>query len=75
MKTINRQIVFTVLSVHIAILLLVWGGLSALGVAFILSFPLIGGTSWIAYQIGRESRVNTKRTKEISLSTFQPFRG
>ena len=74
-KTFDKQVFFSVLGVHVMVLLLVWGGLSALGVAFVLSIPFVGGTAWVAYQYGKNSRGNTKRViKEIPLG-FQPFRG
>lgn len=75
MKKIDKQVWFSVLGVHIAILLLLWGGLSALGVAFVLSIPFVGGTTWLAYQHGKECRGNTKRViKEVPLG-FHLFRG
>lgn len=50
MNRINTPVVLIVLTVHIIILLLIWGGLSTLGAAFILSIPLVGGTSYISFQ-------------------------
>lgn len=77
MKKINTQIVFTVLTVHIVILLLVWGGLSALGAAFVLSIPLIGGTSYVSFQKGKQYRTNTRKfvSEEFDCNQYLPFRG
>lgn len=77
MSKINTQIVFTVLTVHIIILLLVWGGLSALGAAFVLLIPLIGGTSYFSFQKGKQYRINTRKivSGEFNCKQYLPFRG
>lgn len=75
MDKIDKRVIFIVLAVHICILLLAWGGLSALGIAFVLSIPFVGGTAWFAYQLGKDSRGNSKRVIRESTCTFQPFRG
>jgi hypothetical protein len=75
MKKLDRQILFTVLAVHISILLLIWGGLSTLGAACILSIPLIGGTAWIGFQYGKECRENTRKQAKHALLNMYSFRG
>lgn len=77
MKKINIQIVFTVLTVHVIILLLIWGGLSALGAAFVLLIPLIGGTSYFSFQKGKQYRTNTRKiaSGEFNCNEYLPFRG
>jgi hypothetical protein len=76
-KRINVQIISTVLTVHIIILLLVWGGLSALGAAFILSIPLLLGTSYVSFQKGKQYRTNTRKfvSGEFNCNQYLPFRG
>ena len=77
MKRINPQIIFTVLSVHIAILFLIWGGLSTLGAGVVLLLPLIGGTSYVSFQKGKQYRTNTRKivSGELNYNQFLPFRG
>ena len=77
MNRINTPVVLIVLTVHIIILLLIWGGLSTLGAAFILSIPLVGGTSYISFQKGRQYRTNTRKivSGEYNCNQFLPFRG
>lgn len=53
-----KKTIPTVLCVHISILLLFWGGLNALGVAFFLFVPLVGCIAWLAFQQGRCYRSN-----------------
>lgn len=76
MKKLNKQTIFIVLVVHVAILLLISGGLNALGCAVVLGIPLIGCVSWFAYQQGKYSRDNSKKFKELSVApTIGLFRG
>ena len=58
------------------ILLLVWGGLNALGVAVIIGIPFLGGAMWFAYQLGKDSKVKLKNfCKPAPRVSFQLFRG
>jgi hypothetical protein len=66
-KKLNKQTVFIVLAIHVAILLLMSGGLNALGCAVILGIPLMGCVSWFAYQQGKYSTENNKKTKQLIL--------
>jgi hypothetical protein len=75
MKKLNRQSVFIVLAVHISILLLISGGLNALGCAVVLGIPFVGCIAWFAYQQGKYSRDNSKRVKELSSPALGLFRG
>lgn len=68
-----KKTIPTVLSIHIAILLLMWGGINALGVAFLLSVPLIGCVAWLAFEQGKYSKSNSKKISE--LSSVPLFRG
>jgi hypothetical protein len=67
MKKLNKQTIFIVLAVHVAILLLISGGFNALGCAVILGIPLMGCVSWFAYQQGKYSTENGKKTKQLIL--------
>ncbi len=67
MKKLNKQTIFIVLAVHVAILLLISGGFNALGCAVILGVPLMGCVSWFAYQQGKYSTENGKKTKQLIL--------
>lgn len=58
-----KKIIPVVLSVHVAILLLMWGGLNALGVAFLLFIPLVGCIAWLAFQQGKYHQDNSKKTR------------
>jgi len=77
----NRKIIPIVLATHVTILLLVGGGLSALGAAVSLSIPLVGTLIWLAYQKGQESVTNKKiavNTRLINIEKISPihfFRG
>ena len=77
MKRINPQIIFTVLAIHIAILFLIWGGLSTLGAGVVLLVPLIGGTSYISFQKGKQYKTNTRKivSDEFNCNQLLPFRG
>ena len=68
-----KKTIPTVLAVHVAILLLMWGGLNALGVAFLLSVPLVGCVAWLAFEQGKYSRNNSRKAKELSSVVL--FRG
>ena len=67
MKKLNKQNIFIVLDVHVAILLLISGGFNALGCALILGIPLMGCVSWFAYQQGKYSTENNKKIKQLVL--------
>lgn len=77
MKKLDKQILITVLAVHVLILFLIWGGLSALGTGVVLLIPLLGGTSYISFEKGKRCRTNTKKnvSGEFNYNSFIPFRG
>lgn len=76
MKKLNKQTIFIVLTVHIAILLLISGGFNALGCAVVLGIPLIGCVSWFAYQQGKHSTEVNKKIKQMVLpQSVGLFRG
>ena len=58
-----KRIVLAVLGVHALMLFLVFGGLSALGIASVLVLPIIGISSHLAYQAGKDCRDNQRRIK------------
>lgn len=72
-----KKTIPTVLCVHISILLLFWGGLNALGVAFFLLMPLIGCIAWLAFQQGKshQSNINSSPRETRMPSNVPLFRG
>ena len=58
-----KKTIAIVLAVHAAILFLIWGGFSTLGTAALLMVPVMGTSTWIAYQKGREYKPNRRREK------------
>lgn len=77
MNKINTQIVFMVLTVHVIILLLIWGGISTIGAAIVLLIFLIGGTFYFSSQKGKQYRTNTRKiaSGEFNCNVYLPFRG
>lgn len=80
MKTPTKETVVLVLIVHVAILLLIGGGLNALGAAVALAIPTVSTLVFIAYHKGVETikHQNTTRKTEKPLTTISgiySFRG
>ena len=64
-----KKYVSIVLVVHVAILLMVWGGLSALGVATALMLPIMGLVAWAAYSTGRNNATNLRMARRAAPET------
>lgn len=61
----KKQIAVCVLSVHIVLLLLCWGGLSTLGMAAALILPTVAVLCGASYQKGKESARKSKRQTHL----------
>jgi len=70
MKHLSKQTIFFVLLLHIVILLLIWGGLSCLGVAVCLAVPAVSTLVFIAYHEGQSSmenrQIRNQKIQELS---------
>lgn len=72
------RIILTVLAVHIALLAMIWGGISTLGCAAALTIPLVGCVACMFYELGWKQGTTPKPKKERRSSSLikEPvFRG
>ena len=65
MKAPTKETVVLVLTVHVAILLLIGGGLNALGAAIALAIPTVSTLVFIAYHQGVDSIRKQKNIKRV----------
>lgn len=74
----NKPLVAFVLALHIILLILIWGGINALGCAVLLAAPAIVVLCWISFEKGKSTRSNIRHNinnNSLEINTFRPFRG
>ena len=58
-----QKIIFAVLSTHVLILTMMWGGINALGCAVLLSVPILIGFACGFYQMGYDKALSKDKSK------------